>query len=227
MRAGLITALLLVTGSAAFAHRLDEYLLGTILSIGKGHVEVEMTLTPGVAVFPKLISKIDTDGDGTISEAEQRAYAAWVLRDLSLTVDGLRVKPRLASVEFPAMEEMKEGRGEIQLDVDADLPAGGRNRTLRLENRHQSAIAAYQVNCLVPRDPRIRIAAQKRNYTQSVYELNYEETDVRPDLRGLWPAGLGWASPIAGLAALLGLVAWAGWRAAVRGRSRTLPNAAG
>jgi hypothetical protein len=45
-------------------------------------------------------------------------------------------------------------------------------------NRHQNRIAEYQVNCRLPRNPRIQIVAQKRNYTQSSYELDYEETDV-------------------------------------------------
>jgi len=140
-----------------------------------------MTLTPGVAVFRLLISDIDTDANGAISEAEQRAYASRVLRDLSIAIDGHPLTPRLLAMRFPTLEEMKEGRGEIQLDFGADLPRGGRHRKLTIENRHQRRIAAYQVNCLVPRDPRIRIAAQNRNFSQSLYELEYVQTGVRSD----------------------------------------------
>ena len=44
-----------------------------------------MRLIPGVAVFSFVLASIDTNGDGVISEAEQRAYAERVLRDVSLT----------------------------------------------------------------------------------------------------------------------------------------------
>ena len=57
-------------------------------------------LTPGVAVFPIVLASIDTNADGVISETEQRAYAERVLRDLSLTIDGDRLTPRLVSINF-------------------------------------------------------------------------------------------------------------------------------
>jgi hypothetical protein len=178
----------------AFAHRLDEYLQGTIISVEKDRVQAQMTLTPGVAVFPFLIAVIDADRDGVISEAEQRAYARRVLGDLSLGIDGYRLTPQLLSMRFPTMAEMKEGRGEIELEFSADLPRGGRSRKLTFENHHQSGIAAYQVNCLVPHDPDIRIVAQDRNYLQSFYQLEYEQTGARsnPVSFALWSSPVGW-----------------------------------
>src|SRR4051794_24005412 len=106
-------AALLWIGSPASAHRLDEYLQATLISVEKDRVQLHIRLTPGVAVFPVVLAAIDTDRDGVISEAEQRAYAAQVLRDLSLTADGDRLTLRLASLTFPTTEEMKEGLGEI------------------------------------------------------------------------------------------------------------------
>ena len=76
-----------------------------------------------------------------------------MLRDLSLSVDGERLRLRLVSAKFPDIEEMKEGRGEIQIEFIADVRSTGRNRKLVFENHHQSRIGAYLVNCLVPRDP--------------------------------------------------------------------------
>ena len=78
---------------------------------------------------------------------------------------------------------MKEGLGEIQIEFTADLPRGGPNRRLIFENHHQSRIAAYMVNCLVPRDKNIRIAAQNRNENQSFYQLDYVQAGGRTDLR--------------------------------------------
>jgi hypothetical protein len=102
------------------------------------------------------------------------------------------LSPRLLSLRFPTLEEMKEGRGEIRLEFDADLPRGSGSRKITIENHHQSGIAAYQVNCLVPRDPDIRIVAQDRNESQSVYRLEYVQTGA-----GSSSSGLGWLGAVA------------------------------
>jgi hypothetical protein len=194
-----VAALLVLAGTPSLAHRLDEYLQGTIISIDANRLEAQMTLTPGVAVFPFLISYLDADRNGAISEEEQRAYARRVLNDLSLTIDGRQLTPELRSLRFPAVEEMKEGRGEIQIEFSAPLPGGGPERRLTLDNHHLSRISAYQVNSLVARDPHVRISAQKRNYSQSHYELVYSQTDVR----SAGPVLHWWSSgELAGLAAL-------------------------
>ncbi len=194
MRTTLAAVVLVLVGVPAFAHRLDEYLQGTILSVEKDRLQAQMTLTPGVAVFPQLIASIDTDADGVISEREQRAYAGQVLHDLSLQIDGHRLTPQLLSIRFPPMEKMKEGLGEIQLDFKASLPSGGRNRKFTLENHHQSRISAYQVNCLLPLDRDIRIKTQNRNYSQSFYQLDYVQANVGSGQSSLllWSGGLGW-----------------------------------
>jgi hypothetical protein len=140
-----------------------------------------MRLIPGVAVSASIIASIDSNGDGVISEAEQSAYAERVLGDLSLTIDGNRLRPQLVSISFPRVEQMREGLGEIQIEFTADLPPGGPNRRLILENHHQNRNAAYLVNCLVPRDHDIRIVAQNRNEQQSVYELDYVQAGVPSD----------------------------------------------
>src|SRR5579872_497630 len=176
MKTGLVAAILLWAATPALPHRLDEYLQATLISVGKDRVQAEITLTQGVAVFPLVAADIDTDRDGGISDSEQRAYAGRVLRDLSLTIDGHPLTPRLRSMRFPDIAEMKEGLGAIRIEFQADLPVGGSRRRLVFENRHQSRLGAYLVNCLVPDDPGIRIAAQNRNYTQSVYQVDYVQT---------------------------------------------------
>ena len=186
--------MLLSVGTPAFAHRLDEYLQATTISLEKDRVQAQIRLTPGVAVFPIVFASIDSDADGIISEAEQHAYAERVLRDLSLTIDGDRVQLRLVSSRASNVQEMMDGRGEIQLDVDGNVPHGGHDRRLVFENHHESRIAAYLVNCLVPSDPDIRITAQDRNYDQSFYQLDYVETGARsgPLSLGQWSGAAGW-----------------------------------
>ena len=175
-------AIFLLAGAPALAHRLDQYLQGAIVSIGKNRVDVQMTLTPGVAVFPAVIADLDANADGLISETEQRAYAERVLGDISMAIDRRPLIPHLLSAQFPAIQDMKDGGGEIRIEFDAALPDGGPNRKLTFENHHQSRIAAYQVNSLVPRDPGIRIVAQNRNYSQSLYELDYTQAGARSNM---------------------------------------------
>ena len=115
MKSRLIASLILLSlGNPAFAHRLDEYLQATMISLEKDRVAAQIRLTPGVAVFPIVIATIDTDHDGVISKAEQRAYAERVLADLSLSIDGDRLRLQLISAVFPKVEEMREGLGDIQ-----------------------------------------------------------------------------------------------------------------
>ncbi|MGO9831600.1 MAG: hypothetical protein ACLPJH_15785 [Myxococcaceae bacterium] len=174
-------AILLLPGAVALAHRLDEYLQATILSVEKDHVDASMRLVPGVTVSSIVLASIDTNGDGVLSEVEQQTYAEWVLRDLSVTVDGKRRKPELISWKFPATDEIKGGLGVIEIDFKVDLPPGGPERTITLENHHRNEISAYLVNCLVPRDRSIRVLSQRRNETQAFYQLDYAQAggDVR------------------------------------------------
>jgi HupE / UreJ protein len=187
-------AILFCLVGAASAHRLDEYLQATIISVGKDHLQVSMRMIPGVAVSSSVIASIDSNGDDVITPAEQRAYAERVLGDLSLTVDGKSVDPKLVSADFPQIELMREGLGEIHIEFTADLPHGGPNRRLILENHHQNQNAAYLVNCLVPRDPDIRIVAQNRNELQSFYQLDYVQIGGAPASVRFkwWTSVLGW-----------------------------------
>ena len=198
-RAAAAAALLLFGAAPASAHRLDEYLQATTISVQKDHITAQLRLTPGVAVFPAAFAAMDADGDGVLSAAEQRAYAEVVLRDLSLTLDGVPLRPRLVAATFPTAEAMREGLGEIQIEFDAAVPAGGADRRLTFENRHQRRIAVYLVNALVPRDPDIRIVGQDRNDEQSVYRLDYTQAGAGPALLSLawWSGPGGWLGVVA------------------------------
>lgn len=202
--------ILLASGMPACAHRLDEYLQATTISLEKDRVQAQIRLTPGVSVSSYMIGTIDTNHDGILSRGEQQAYADQVLREVSLTLNAQRLPLQPLSVRFPKISEMKEGLGTIEISFAADA-SGSLERQLVFENHHQSPIAAYLVNCLVPQDRDIQITAQRRSYEQSVYQVSYRQGGVRPG-----PLSLAWWSlgrSLAGSAATLllaGLVLW--WR---------------
>ena len=170
-----VGALVLAYATPGFAHRLDEYLQATTISVSRDRVQVQMRLAPGVAVVSTVLDSLDADANGLISELEQRAYAERVLRDVSFTVDGERVPLRLVSSSFASVDELRRGLGENTLDFDATVPSGSGNRRLVFTNTHRQRIAAYLVNALVPRDPHIRITSQNRDYAQSTYEMAFVE----------------------------------------------------
>jgi preprotein translocase subunit SecG len=126
-------------------------------------------------VSPSVIAEIDSNGDGVFSEVEERAYAEHVLGDLSITIDGQSVQPKLVSWSFPQPAQMRDGLGEIHIEYTADLPPGGSNRSLILANHHLNRTSVYLVNVTIPEDHNTRILAQKRNEQQTVYELDYEQ----------------------------------------------------
>jgi hypothetical protein len=176
-RLAFIALSILATHAPADAHRLDEYLQATLISIETERIDALLRLTPGVAVSSSVIAVIDTNTDNSISTAEQRAYAQRVLRELTVELDDEFLTLTLDAVEFPALDaEMKEGLGEIQIRFSAQLPPGGTRRTLAFKNYHQPSIGVYLVNCLVPRNRDVHIVAQHRNEQQSVYEIEYVQS---------------------------------------------------
>ena len=173
MNARMVIAAFAVVSWPCSAHRLDEYLQATTISLDRNRIEVEMRLIPGVAVVPFVLKTLDRNGDRTISDSEQNAYIDRLRNDIKLTLDGRTLLLRLTSKTFPPVEEMEEGRGVIQAAFEASIEAPGSSRELRFENRHWRPIGAYLVNVIVPGDPNIKIVAQTRNFDQSSYRLTY------------------------------------------------------
>ena len=170
----------------ALAHRLDEYLQATILSIEPGVVNGTMRLVPGVAVAPAIIGSIDTNHDGVLSSEEQFHYAQGVIADLHLKEDGRDLDLHLTSRAFPSVAEMKAGTGEIQLVFTANLSSPAGQHTLVFENHHQPGMSVYLVNSLVPQDTHLHIQAQSRNQNQSSYQVTLDQSPDAPPQTFPW-----------------------------------------
>ncbi len=135
-RRGAASLLLLLSLPLCRAHQLDGYLQAATISVGGTRVWAYLRLTPGVRTSRPIAASIDLDGDGAVSASEEGTYAARVLRDVSISIDGKRLKPRLLSRRFPALGAMAGGVGTIELALDAALPPGVVRRRLVFENRH-------------------------------------------------------------------------------------------
>jgi hypothetical protein len=188
-----LVALGLVRGAAA--HRLDEYLQATLIGVTRRGIDVEMRLTPGVAMLPVLMATIDQDRDGRISASEERAYVGRVGREVELRVDGAAAPLSLVESNFPSVEAMREGLGTIVIK----LRTARSGHELRFENRHLRQVSAYLVNCLAAPADGLLVGRQERDEAQRSIEFAYSfGGDTAPGARAawiaerpLWPAAIG------------------------------------
>jgi hypothetical protein len=164
----------LATLPPAAAHRVDEYLQATRLSIDLERVDLEIDLTAGVAKAAEVFAWIDTNRDGEISIAEGEAYAREMLRSVVLKVDGLPAPVNLVEIACPPFRDMSLGVGTIRLRASARIPAAtaGRHQVSFL-NMHRTESSVYLVNALVPANPRIQLAEQRRDRAQLGLTLDY------------------------------------------------------
>jgi hypothetical protein len=157
------------------AHRLDEYLQATRISIELDRIGVEMSLTPGAAVADNVFAGIDHDHSGTISPAEAAAYGRLVVASLTLSVDGRSCALTLDGYSFPQLVEMRNGEGIIRLRASAKIPQSsiGPHR-LAFANTYRSDIGVYLINALMPGNERIRITSQSRDTLQNEFKMEYK-----------------------------------------------------
>jgi hydrogenase/urease accessory protein HupE len=173
VKKGLLLFFYLLLAQVAFAHRLNEYLQATTVSLSHDKVLLELRLTAGTDVAARIIKTVDRNGDKRFSEAEQRAYLAEVFDELSFSVDGRKAVLQLDSFQFPTKEDLTKGIGDIIIGYEAKLPELSGSHVLKFGNSFESAIAVYLVNCLQPADTLVHVTRQTRSTNQGVYQLNF------------------------------------------------------
>ena len=179
--------------ATAAAHRLDEYLQATRIALAPNNVRVEIDLTPGINVAPRVGPLIDIDGDGALSPAERRAYAELVVRLTALQFDGRPAPLVLVGSEYPSLDDMRAGVGTIRLIARATLAATSRGgHSLTYANVHQPEMSAYLINALAP-PPGIHITRQQRDTWQRQLTLDYV-VDASPGRGWRIAGGLGGAT---------------------------------
>ena len=168
--------------SPTFAHRLDEYLQATLVSIEPNRVRLEINLTPGVEIAESLLARIDGGRDGVISEKEAAAYAESLRRDLIVKMDGHTLESKLTASSFSPPAELRSGSGMMQMEFSA-APGSlspGQHR-LTVLNHHLPKVSVYLFNAAQPdfftagssKSKAIEITAQKRNENQSAGEIEF------------------------------------------------------
>ena len=200
-------ALVAAASAGVSAHRTDEYLQAARLAIDPARVQIELDLTPGIALADAIFADIDRNRDGSLSAEEQRSYAAVVLSALTLEIDGTPVHAQLAAVSFPDAEAMRRGEGTIRLRSAATLSRQSSGfHQLLYRNRHHPDRGVYLANALVPGSNQVAITAQRRDRDQTELTIDYILRDA-PARPATGPLMGGLAIAIA-LSALLMKKAW-------------------
>jgi hypothetical protein len=170
--------LALAAGARASAHRLDEYLQAARIGIDPLGVTIELDLTPGLAVGTRVVAEIDTDRDGSISTVERRAYAARVLRDISVDLDARALTLVLMDTDASPVTALTHGDGTIRLRATATVlaPTAGEHR-LRYRNTHHADVGVYLANALVPSTDRVVVLDQQRDANQRELVVHYALRD--------------------------------------------------
>ena len=157
------------------AHRLDEYLQAARLAIDPDRVQVELDLTPGIALAEAILLDIDRDHDGSLSVEEQQAYGSVAVSALTLEVDGRSVPVRLGASRFPDAEAIRRGEGTIRLHASATLPQLSMGpHQLLFRNSHHRSRSVYLANALLPESDLVAITAQRRDGDQTELTINYD-----------------------------------------------------
>jgi hypothetical protein len=199
---GLTLALAAAAGGAPSAHRLDEYLQAARIAIDPDRVQLDLDLTPGVAVAGAILSDIDGNRDGSASAEEQRAYAAAVVGALDLAVDGRPLALLPGPSSFPRLDAVRRGEGTISLHAAALLPRqpDGVHR-VSFRNRHHPDRSVYLANAMVPDSDRVAVTEQRRDSDQRELVIEYV-------LRPAAPPAVTRARGLAAAAGVSALVVW-------------------
>jgi hypothetical protein len=182
----------------ALAHRRDEYLQAARIAIDQQRVQIDLDLTPGIAVASRVLDEIDRDRNGVVSNSEARAYATRVIDDIRVDVDGEALPLSLAYTRVPTVDSVLRGEGTIQFQLTAAVrPLAAGDHRLSYRNAHHQDIGAYLANTLVPATDRVMVLTQHRDVAQRELVVEYVLRDrlmahVSP-----------WTVAIAGLAFML------------------------
>jgi len=187
------------------AHRRDEYLQAARVGIEPSRIEVELDLTPGIAVAESIIAGIDYDRDGALSPNEMHDYVAQVLNAIDFRSDGQSLRLEPIGWNVPDAAALRRGEDSIRLRAAAPVRLMSGAHQVSLRNSYRPDISVYMANTLASGSDRIAVGAQRRDPEQRELIVDYT---VRSDA---FASSSAWKSGgMAGL--LLVTILWLAWR---------------
>jgi hypothetical protein len=145
-RLATFAASLSMLAGAATSHPVDELIQGAYLTLAPGEVRLDLDLTPGAEVLPLVSPALDPDADGSVTEAEARAYAEDVLGDSKLLLNEEAVAWTLVGVTVPDPTLLAAGSGVIRIEATAARPDREGIHVLTYETHHEPAKSLWMAN---------------------------------------------------------------------------------
>ncbi len=121
MRGACLAVALAVVGGGALAHPHQYFDQQVALTLGTKRADISVVIIPSVDGAASLVSDLDADQDGQLSQPEANAFANDLLAGLSLMVDGAAVILPTPMLTLPPVEALSTGAAGIRLDVGVDL----------------------------------------------------------------------------------------------------------
>jgi hypothetical protein len=173
-RLALVSLALLVTTLPARAHSLDEYVQATRVELTSTAIVLHLGLTPGIAVAPQILGRLDRDRDGRVAPLEAEAYGRDVLTDLTLILDGRSLSLQLTRIEVPTPDELGVGQGTIRVEAVAKVDALTGRHHMTVRNAHLPEVSVYLGNALLSDTARLTVVRQERDARQQELRLEYD-----------------------------------------------------
>lgn len=187
MRRVLVFSLLtLVLPWRVDAHRLDELLQATRISVDASRIQIELALSPGVDVADGFIQAIDLNHDGALDDGEAREFGRHVADALTLSVDDHALPLSLERWHAEPLDALRQGVGTIRLVARAEPHVASGRHVLMFGNRFQVAGSVYLVNALTPTDSRIYLGQPQRDAQQRTFRIDYVRSASWAAV--VWPA---------------------------------------
>ena len=165
----------------ASAHPMDEMVQAAYLKLEPTGLELELDLTPGELVAPRMLTLIDQNRNGQLEPTEVRAYAGRVLGQLQIRSDGQTRPLKLISTNTPKIAAFMAGGGTIQILARTTWPERAGSHTLEFQNAHAPVRSGYLSNAFVQSE-RLQMSRQSRNPDQTQYRLEYDLERAAPVL---------------------------------------------
>jgi hypothetical protein len=197
-----LAVLMLLLSSLALAHPSDELVQAAYLQLEPDSVQLELDLTAGDQVAKSFLSSMDTNRNGALEDSEANAYAAEVLRQLRLSVDGQAVPLEVTRVTTPQTSALLAGGGVLQIIARARLNGQPGVHTLGFVNTHAPVKSGYLSNAFV-QSPLLQMNQQTRSDDQSTYRLEYSLSGSGDSSAVLWGIGVAVVA-----SSLVGLMLW-------------------
>ena len=170
----LVLCIPLLLAAPASAHPLDVYLQATYLTVSPTAVTVEMDLSPGVLVAPRVLRKLDANSDHKVSEMEAGRYLGKVVQDVLVRVDGQPTPLSVTTVHVPPYPTIQAGYGTLRIFATTPrIPVRTGQHRVFVRNGFSDAKATYQINAFVAEGAPIVLGNQRRDATQREATVSY------------------------------------------------------